>query len=71
MASKKVEKLSTPSLLTAAPAASTSLLSNEISGSFALSTSLGPSFTHGPQIFLRVRVAGNTDTVHISTTIPV
>ncbi|KAH6909583.1 stress-activated map kinase-interacting protein 1 [Coprinopsis sp. MPI-PUGE-AT-0042] len=70
MASKKVEKPSAPSLLTA-PAASTSFLGSEIGGSFALSTSLGPSFTHGPQIFLRVRVAGNADTVHISTTIPV
>ncbi|KAL0958301.1 hypothetical protein HGRIS_000449 [Hohenbuehelia grisea] len=39
-------------------------------GSFPLSTSLGPS-THGPQIFLRIRVADTADAVHISTTINV
>ncbi|KAF8804772.1 hypothetical protein BYT27DRAFT_7194364 [Phlegmacium glaucopus] len=36
-----------------------------------LSTSLGPSSSHGPQIFLRIRVADTADAVHISTTIPV
>ncbi|KAF7964736.1 hypothetical protein HWV62_3510 [Athelia sp. TMB] len=36
-----------------------------------LSSSLGPSSGHGPQIFLRIRVADTTETVHISTTIPV
>ena len=36
-----------------------------------LSTSLGPSSGHGPQIFLRIRVADTADAVHISTTIPV
>jgi hypothetical protein len=36
-----------------------------------LSSSLGPSSSHGPQIFLRIRVADTTEEVHISTTIPV
>jgi len=36
-----------------------------------LSSSLGPSSSHGPQIFLRIRVADTADAVHISTTIPV
>lgn len=36
-----------------------------------LSSSLGPSSSHGPPIFLRVRVADTADAVHISTTIPV
>ena len=36
-----------------------------------LSTSLGPSSSHGPQIFLRIRVADTADAVHISTTIEV
>lgn len=36
-----------------------------------LSSSLGPSSGHGPQIFLRIRLADTTETVHISTTIPV
>jgi len=40
-------------------------------GSVPLSTSLGPSSGHGPQIFLRIRVADTADAVHISTTIPV
>ena len=39
-------------------------------GSVPLSTSLGPSSSHGPQIFLRIRV-DTADAVHISTTIPV
>ena len=40
-------------------------------GSAPLSMSLGPSSSHGPQIFLRIRVADTADAVHISTTIPV
>ncbi|KIJ61493.1 hypothetical protein HYDPIDRAFT_116002 [Hydnomerulius pinastri MD-312] len=36
-----------------------------------LSSSLGPSSSHGPPIFLRIRVADTADAVHISTTIPV
>jgi hypothetical protein len=40
-------------------------------GSVPLSTSLGPSSSHGPQIFLRIKVADTADAVHISTTIPV
>ena len=43
---------------------------NSMLGS-VLSTSLGPSSSHGPQIFLRIRVADTADAVHISTTIPV
>jgi hypothetical protein len=35
-----------------------------------ISTSLGPSSSHGPQIFLRIRV-DTADAVHISTTIEV
>ncbi|KAF5364725.1 hypothetical protein D9757_012495 [Collybiopsis confluens] len=40
-------------------------------GSFPLSTSLGPLSSHGPQMFLRVRIADTADAVHVSTTIPV
>lgn len=40
-------------------------------GTSMLSSSLGPSSSHGPQIFLRIRVADTADAVHISTTIPV
>lgn len=36
-----------------------------------LSTSLGPSSSHGPQIFLRIRVVDSTPNAHVSTTIPV
>ncbi|KAF8656522.1 hypothetical protein AX16_002486 [Volvariella volvacea WC 439] len=41
------------------------------STSLPLSTSLGPSSSHGPQIFLRIRVGDSKDEVHVSTTIPV
>lgn len=64
-----------PSLLTAAtlmtPVALPSSYAASALGSVPLSTSLGPSSSHGPQIFLRVRVEDNPDDVHISTTIPV
>ncbi|KAG7092111.1 hypothetical protein E1B28_008486 [Marasmius oreades] len=50
--------------------ASASLLGTSTLGSVPLSTSLGPS-TQGPQIFLRIRIADQADTVHVSTTIPV
>lgn len=40
------------------------------SASPPISTSLGPSSSHGPQIFLRVRV-DMADAGHVSTTIPV
>ncbi|KAH7882448.1 stress-activated map kinase interacting protein 1-domain-containing protein [Phlebopus sp. FC_14] len=36
-----------------------------------LSSSLGPSSSQGPPIFLRIRVEDTADAVHISTTIPV
>jgi target of rapamycin complex 2 subunit MAPKAP1 len=47
-------------------------------GTSATTSPLGisPAFgslmsTHGPQMFLRIRVAETADAVHISTTIPV
>lgn len=40
-------------------------------GSVPLSTSLGPSSSQGPQIFLRIRVADTVDAVHVSTMINV
>jgi len=71
-ATKKVERpipggLTLP--LTAGPG--TSAVFGSTLGSLPLSTSLGPSSSHGPQIFLRIRVADTADAVHISTTIPV
>jgi hypothetical protein len=61
------------------PASSLASLAN--SGTFGstlnsvpLSTSLGPSSSHGPHIFLKIRVEADTTdapAVHISTTIPV
>lgn len=36
-----------------------------------LSTSLGPSSSYGPQLFLRIRVADVLDDVHVSSTLPV
>ncbi|TFK22392.1 hypothetical protein FA15DRAFT_671597 [Coprinopsis marcescibilis] len=70
MASKKPERLNIP-VLTAPSTASGSFMTGSHLGSLPLSTSLGPSFSHGPQIFLRIRVADTADPVHISTTIPV
>jgi hypothetical protein len=64
---KKPEKQATLGV----PADSTSAVFGSSLGSVPLSTSLGPSSSHGPQIFLRIRVADTADTVHISTTIPV
>ncbi len=40
-------------------------------GSLPLSTSLGPLSSHGPQMFLRIRVADAAGAGHVSTTIPV
>ncbi|KAG2003357.1 stress-activated map kinase-interacting protein 1, variant 2 [Coprinopsis cinerea AmutBmut pab1-1] len=67
---KKSDKLTVPQL-SAVPSGSGSPFMGSDLGSVPLSTSLGPSFTHGPQIFLRIRVTDTPDTVHISTTIPV
>ena len=68
--SKKPDKLLVPgpSLPIVAPG---SAVFGITLGSVPLSTSLGPSSSHGPQIFLRIRVADAADAVHISTTIPV
>ncbi|KII84683.1 hypothetical protein PLICRDRAFT_57646 [Plicaturopsis crispa FD-325 SS-3] len=52
------------------PAGSSALNGSSL-GSLPLSTSLGPSSSHGPLIFLRIRVADTADAIHISTTIPV
>ncbi|KAF8962331.1 stress-activated map kinase interacting protein 1-domain-containing protein [Flammula alnicola] len=65
-AAKKIDKLNlpNPNLPSVAPG---SAVYGSTLGS-VLSTSLGPSSSHGPQIFLRIHTA---DAVHISTTIPV
>ncbi|KAJ3781997.1 stress-activated map kinase interacting protein 1-domain-containing protein [Lentinula aff. detonsa] len=54
-----------------ASSSSTIFSSSLANGSVPLSTSLGPGSSHGPQMFLRVRIADNADAVHVSTTIPV
>ncbi|KJA14847.1 hypothetical protein HYPSUDRAFT_208357 [Hypholoma sublateritium FD-334 SS-4] len=66
VAKKPVDKVVVPNqaISLAAPA---SAMHGSSLGS-VLSTSLGPSSSHGPQIFLRIHTA---DAVHISTTIPV
>ncbi|KAF5337499.1 hypothetical protein D9758_013605 [Tetrapyrgos nigripes] len=46
-----------------------SALASSMIGSAPLSTSLGA--THGPQMYLRIRVNANADAAHIRTTIPV
>lgn len=66
-AAKKPEKLALPNAPSMAPG---SAAFGSTLGSM-LSTSIGPSQSHGPQIFLRIRVADTADTVHISTTIEV
>ncbi|KIK64185.1 hypothetical protein GYMLUDRAFT_40473 [Collybiopsis luxurians FD-317 M1] len=48
-----------------------SSLAGNTGSSVPLSTSLGPLSSHGPQMFLRVRIADTADAVHVSTTIPV
>ncbi|KAF9459128.1 stress-activated map kinase interacting protein 1-domain-containing protein [Collybia nuda] len=67
---RKAERLAFPgpSLPTTGPS---SAAFGSALGSVPLSTSLGPSSSHGPQIFLRIRVEDTADAVHISTTIPV
>lgn len=56
----------------AAPGTSTAASSLGISPAFVgfMPGSLASS-SHGPQMFLRIRVADTADAVHISTTIPV
>jgi target of rapamycin complex 2 subunit MAPKAP1 len=48
-----------------------SALASSLIGSAPLSTSLGVGASHGPQMFLRIRVNDNADAAHVSTTIPV
>ncbi|KAF9445595.1 hypothetical protein P691DRAFT_805466 [Macrolepiota fuliginosa MF-IS2] len=68
-AKKQQDKLAAPAHGPSA-AASSSLLIGSWGASAPISMSLGPSNSHGPQIFLRIRV-DTADAVHISTTIPV
>ncbi|KAF9220725.1 SIN1-domain-containing protein [Gyrodon lividus] len=68
-APKKADALPAPGLVPpSVPAPGTSALFGTTP---ILSSSLGPSSSHGPPIFLRIRVADTADAVHISTTIPV
>ncbi|KIK93169.1 hypothetical protein PAXRUDRAFT_829224 [Paxillus rubicundulus Ve08.2h10] len=68
-ARKKVDVLSVPGLVPpSVPGPGSSALFGTTP---ILSSSLGPSSSHGPPIFLRIRVADTADAVHISTTIPV
>ncbi|KAF4616357.1 hypothetical protein D9613_008618 [Agrocybe pediades] len=66
-AAKKPEKLALPNAPSLAPG---STVYSSALGSM-MSNSIGPSQSHGPQIFLRIRVADTADAVHISTTIEV
>ncbi|PPQ68454.1 hypothetical protein CVT26_006041 [Gymnopilus dilepis] len=68
-AAKKPEKLNLPNAAPSIAPGSAAFPGSQL-GSM-LSTSLGPSSSHGPQIFLRIRVADTADAVHISTTIEV
>lgn len=68
-AKKQQDKLTVPNHGPSAVGAP-SLLTASWGASAPISTSLGPSSSHGPQIFLRIRV-DTADAVHISTTIPV
>ena len=68
---KKVERSVPVGLPVPAAAPGTSGSIGSTLGSVPLSISLGRSPSHGPQIFLRIRVADTADAVHISTTIPV
>ncbi|KAF6757784.1 stress-activated map kinase interacting protein 1-domain-containing protein [Ephemerocybe angulata] len=74
MTSKKPEKLTVPAAGAAIPSQPSALPASYAASTLSsvpLSTSLGPSSSHGPQIFLRIRVEDNADEVHILTTIPV
>ncbi|KAJ7201648.1 stress-activated map kinase interacting protein 1-domain-containing protein [Mycena pura] len=70
-AAKKQEK---PSALTLAVASSalpgSGVFGSTLGASVPFSTSL-TSTSHGPQIFLRIKVQDKADTVHVGTTIPV
>jgi len=69
-AAKKVEKASPAGLVRPGTLPSSQILGSAL-GSVPLSTSLGPSSGHGPQIFLKIKVEDAVDAVHISTTIEV
>jgi hypothetical protein len=71
MIAKKLERSAPNGLTVPAIAPGTSGSIGSMLGSVPLSASLGRSSSHGPQIFLRIRVADTADAVHISTTIPV
>lgn len=75
MTAKKVDsKLAVPAATANLASPSSAPVSSLVSlggGSLPLSTSLGPSSSQGPQIFLRIRVADTAHPIHISTTIPV
>ncbi|KAF9048309.1 hypothetical protein BDZ89DRAFT_758549 [Hymenopellis radicata] len=66
---KKMEKSNSGLAVPVVPAGPGSSASNL--GSLRLSTSLGPLSSHGPQMFLRIRVADAAGAGHVSTTIPV
>ncbi|KAF5351261.1 hypothetical protein D9756_008465 [Leucocoprinus leucothites] len=68
---KQADKLAVPNQVAPSAVGAPSLLTMSWNGASApISTSIGPSTSHGPQIFLRVRV-DMADAGHISTTIPV
>ncbi|TFK41574.1 stress-activated map kinase interacting protein 1-domain-containing protein [Crucibulum laeve] len=67
-ASKKSDRLVVPGSHVPAVAPGSVVYGSTLGS--VLSTSLGPSSSHGPQIFLRIRV-DTADAVHVSTTIPV
>ncbi|KAF9521811.1 stress-activated map kinase interacting protein 1-domain-containing protein [Crepidotus variabilis] len=69
-APKRPEKLNLPLQPMPVPPSGSAIYGSTL-GTSLLSSSLGPSSSHGPQIFLRIRVADTADAVHISTTIPV
>ncbi|KXN81704.1 Stress-activated map kinase-interacting protein 1 [Leucoagaricus sp. SymC.cos] len=69
-AKKQPDKLAAPNTGPSAAGAPSLLTASWVGVSAPISTSLGPSSSHGPQIFLRIRV-DTADAVHISTTIPV
>ena len=69
-AAKRPDKLNLPNHTSGASTPGSAVYGSNLTTSM-LSSALGPSSVHGPQIFLRIRVADTADAVHISTTIPV
>ncbi|KDQ60313.1 hypothetical protein JAAARDRAFT_56224 [Jaapia argillacea MUCL 33604] len=70
-AKKKVEAPATTGLIPPPMNAGTSAVFGSTLGAASglLSSSLGPSSSYGPQIFLRIRIADTVDAVHVSTTV--